>query len=216
MDLGHYLFRHQPLAANLVQSYAFQLLCGVYHLHVHGIIHCNLQPANLLIDAAGMLKICDFRRSRFLTTPAGEDARPYDGMWYRAPETLSLEQSGDLPGEVWSIGCIIAELARGEPIARGDCALDQIDKLFAAIGHPSRDEKTLLRLEAFDGDGGRADLYELLRTKDAHFVDLMARMLTYDPRKRITVAESLRHPYFDSVHRYLLTLCWPAEMERRL
>jgi serine/threonine protein kinase len=205
--------RPQPLAPDLMQSYAFQLLSGVYHLHSRGIIHRDLKPENLRLDRAGRLKIGDFGLSRFFTLPFPEYSPDVVSLWYRAPELLCGSPVYDLSSEVWSIGCILAEMATGRPLAVGDSDADQLQKLFDALGTPTREE-----LEMFDIDPElevtpRPDFFVLLQTQDRHFVDLCARMLRYDPVKRITVTDALRHPYFDAMHEAVRALCGPQDIE---
>jgi serine/threonine protein kinase len=216
-DLRHFLhYQKQPVQPKLIQSYAFQLLCGVYHLHTHGVFHRDLKPENILLDEDGMLKICDFGLSRFVTLPLGNYTPEVISTWYRPPELLTRQEHYDLSSEIWSIGCILGEIARGVPIGMGDSDIDQLQKFFKVLGTPTSDEQALFRIEASHPVYDRPDFFELLQTNDAYFVDLVSRMLQYNPKKRITTAEALRHPYFQTVHNVILKRCWPSELERPL
>jgi serine/threonine protein kinase len=117
---------------------------------------------------------------------------------------------------MWSIGCIIAEMARGSPIAMGDSDIDQLQKFFAVLGTPTVDEQELFPVEADQPICGRPSFFEFLKTENDLLVDLTIKMLQYDPRKRITTPEALAHPYFDTVHPLIRKRCWPTELECNL
>jgi serine/threonine protein kinase len=202
-----------PITPQLMQSYAFQVLCGVYQLHSHGIIHRDLKPENLLLDQDGGLKICDFGLSRFVTLPLVQYTPGLVSVWYKAPELLCGSPAYDLSSDVWSIGCILAEMATGTALAAGDSDIDQLQKIFAVLGTPTREELEIFQIDPDLGVTPRADFGALLRTKDRHFVDLCARMLRYDPGRRITVAEALRHPYFDTICETIKGRCGPPDIE---
>jgi serine/threonine protein kinase len=213
-DLRRFLHRrNRPMEPLLLQSYAFQLLCGVYHLHTHGIMHRDLKPENLLLDQEGMLKICDFGLSRFFTLPLGKYSPEVISTWYRPPELLMGERSYDLSSEMWSIGCIIAEMARGRPIAMGDSDIDQLQKFYAVLGTPTMEEQTIFPVEENQQTFDRPNFFEFLKSEDENLVDLASRMLQYNPRKRMTTVDALTHPYFDTVHELIRNRCWPSELD---
>jgi serine/threonine protein kinase len=211
------LFRRAkgPLKHELCRSYAYQLLCGIYYLHIHRVLHRDIKPDNLLIDAAGHLKICDFGLARMFTIPVREFTNGVVTVWYRSPELFLHNEFYELAIDVWSAGCVIAEMYRGMPLFPGDSDIAMAHVVFETLGTPP-DEV----LELFDDVRNKKieisnypgkPMNEVLRTEDMYLIDLMQRMLTIDPRKRITAREALHHPYFHGVPQVIREMCYPME-----
>jgi cell division cycle 2-like len=114
-----------------------QLLGGIAHLHGHWVLHRDLKTSNILYTNRGRLKICDFGLARQYGSPL----RPYTHMvvtlWYRAPELLLGTKTYSTPIDVWSIGCIMAELLTRKPLFAGKNELNQIDLIFKTLGTPT-------------------------------------------------------------------------------
>lgn len=195
---------HRPYSASETKCIVQQLLFGVAHIHDSWIIHRDLKPANILVSTDGILKICDFGLAR--PTP-DDDQRRSPGvttLWYRAPEVLLADPSYTTAIDMWSVGCIVAELVLRKPLLQGTCELDQIRLICHLLGPPSEQcwsgfnklpnasriafpakklgvRERLLEHGAFLSDAG---------------IDLVQSMLCYDPRQRITAESALRHRYF--------------------
>ncbi|KAH0644407.1 hypothetical protein KY284_032291 [Solanum tuberosum] len=124
-----------------VKSLMVQLLEGVKYLHDNWIIHRDLKTSNLLINDKGELKIADFGLAR--RTQSGPPLKPYTQevvtLWYRSPELLMGMKNYSNAIDMWSIGCIMAELLTNKPIFDGKSEIDQINKIFGILGTP--DEK---------------------------------------------------------------------------
>lgn len=206
-----------PLDLSLIQSYSFQLLCGIFVLHTHRIIHRDIKPENLLLDKNGFLKICDFGLSRYFTLPLRQYSPDVVSEWYRAPELLFGSKSYELSIDVWSAGCIIAEMIRGAPLFQGDSDLDQIHQIFQVLGTPNEDSMPNYADLQKDFPGiaqyPRADLREILKTDDEFLIDLVSKILQYDPMKRLTAQDALKHPFFDTISPQIKKLCWPKELQ---
>ena len=123
---------HQPLAPDLVQSYTSQLLQGLAYCHSNGIMHRDLKPQNLLISRDGTLKIADFGlcRAFCLESLTIEVVTP----WYRPPEILLGSKTYDLSVDIWSAGCIIAEMSSRNVLFQGNCDVDQLHLIFQLLG----------------------------------------------------------------------------------
>ncbi|CAG8529130.1 10129_t:CDS:2 [Diversispora eburnea] len=122
MDLRKFIDSYQNLRlripANIIKKFTFQLLSGIKYCHSHGILHRDLKPQNLLIDAAGDLKIADFGLARQLSYSLRPLTHEVVTLWYRAPEILLGSMYYTMSIDMWSAGCIFAEMSSGAALFR--------------------------------------------------------------------------------------------------
>jgi cell division cycle 2-like len=188
-----------------------QLLQAVAYMHKKWIIHRDLKTSNLLLSKDGVLKVCDFGMAR----KYGNPLRPYTHLvvtlWYRAPEILLGSHIYSPAIDLWSVGCIFAELLLREPLLNGKNELDQIQKIFRLIGMPN--EQTYPGWNKLKGVRvlklNKKLTHNRLREKfpkvalpgDMFLSDLgvnfMNQMLKINPEERITAEEALKHPWFE-------------------
>ncbi|KAF9671678.1 hypothetical protein SADUNF_Sadunf12G0072500 [Salix dunnii] len=201
----------QPFSTSEVKCLMLQLLEGVKYLHDNWVLHRDLKTSNLLFNNQGELKVCDFGMSRQYGSPL----KPYTSLvvtlWYRAPELLLGAKKYSTAVDMWSVGCIMAEMLTKEPLFTGKGEIDQLDKIFKTLGTPN--ETIWPGLSKLPG--AKANFvkqpYNQLRKKfpltpftgspvlsDSGF-DLLNRLLTFDPEKRITADDALNHPWFNEV-----------------
>ncbi|KAK7330601.1 hypothetical protein VNO77_24798 [Canavalia gladiata] len=200
--------KKQPFSMNEIKSLIQQLLEGVKYLHDNWVIHRDLKTSNILLNNEGKLKICDFGMSRQYGSPLKPYTPVVVTLWYRAPELLLGAKEYSTAIDMWSVGCIMAELIAKEPLFRGKSELEQLDKIFRTLGTP--DEKIWPGLSKLPG--ARANFvkqpYNMLRKKfpatsftgspvlsELGF-DLLKKLLTYDPAERITAEAALLHDWF--------------------
>ncbi len=112
------------------QSYLYQLVKGLYFCHSHRILHRDLKPQNLLIDQHGRLKLADFGLARAVGIPLRTYTHEIVTLWYRAPEILLGEKHYSAAVDMWSVGCIFAEMVSRTPLFPGDSEIDEIFKIF--------------------------------------------------------------------------------------
>lgn len=200
-----------------IQCYMRQLLCGVAFMHRNKIVHRDIKASNLLLNNQGMLKIADFGLSRFwndVAAKAGRYTNKVVTLWYRSPELLLGSTSYDFSVDVWSVGCIFAELLVGRPILQGKTEVDQLKLVFGLVGMPT--EETWPGFSKLPGakdivleEKYFCPLQERFKNFPQHAVDLLQKLLTLDPAKRITAAEAMDHDYF-----WRVVTCKPRDLPK--
>jgi cyclin-dependent kinase 2 len=186
----------------VIKGYVYQLCAGIAFCHAHRVLHRDLKPQNLLIDkSTNKLKLADFGLARAFGIPVRAYTHEVVTLWYRAPEILLGVRHYSTPVDVWSIGCIFAEMINHGPLFAGDSEIDELFKIFQVLGTPT--EETWPNVsELPDYQEGfpkwSAKPWEsLCPALDEDGVDLLRQMLQYVPERRITAKAAMQHPYFD-------------------
>jgi len=205
-DLHAIIRSGQPLTDQHFQSFIYQTLCGLLYIHSASVLHRDLKPGNLLVNADCELKICDFGLARGFeadpnATNAGFMTEYVATRWYRAPEIMLSFTNYTTAIDLWSVGCILAELLGGRPIFKGKDYVDQLNQILHYLGTP--DDAALRRVGS-----PRAQEYirslpfspgvpfnQLYPKANPLALDLLSKLLHFDPSQRITCIEALRHPY---------------------
>ncbi|KAF2399500.1 mitogen-activated protein kinase [Trichodelitschia bisporula] len=209
-DLAAIIRSGQPLTDAHFQSFIYQILCGLKYIHSANVLHRDLKPGNLLVNADCELKICDFGLARGFSVDPEENAgymtEYVATRWYRAPEIMLSFQSYTKAIDIWSVGCILAELLGGKPFFKGRDYVDQLNQILHYLGTPNED--TLARIGS-----PRAQEYvrnlpfmpkihfaSLFRGANPDALDLLDKMLAFDPSARISVESALEHRYLTIWH----------------
>lgn len=198
-----------PFSSELSQSYAFQLMCGLFALHKERFIHRDLKLENVLIDKEGNLKIGDLGMSRNFTLPMKNYTPGVVSTAYRAPELLCDGVDYDTGIDIWASGCIIAEMHRGSRLFNGDSAVDQLHQIISMFGRPEKGE--LEWLPEIEEQSTPQSWEDISGTDNALLIDLLRKMFTINPAKRINACEALKHPFFDTVPSAVRQKCLPSE-----
>ena len=199
-DLEHIVkTKTLPLDGPRIKGYMLGTLRGLAHCHSNWVLHRDLKPGNLLISPAGGVKIADFGLARVFGSPD----RKYTGQvvtrWYRAPELLFGAKFYGSAVDMWSVGCIFSELLRRAPFFPGSSDIDQLARIFTALGTP--DDAVWPGLSSlpdyipFQPVPG-TPLREIFVGADDVALDLLSKLLTLCPGERLGADEALRHPYF--------------------
>ncbi|CAI9755926.1 unnamed protein product [Fraxinus pennsylvanica] len=203
-DLHQIIRSKQALLEEHCQYFLYQILRGLKYVHSANVLHRDLKPSNLLLNSNCDLKIGDFGLAR-VTSETDFMTEYVVTRWYRAPELL-LNSSGYTTAiDVWSVGCIYMELMGRKPLFPGKDQVHQLRLLMELIGTPSEPELEFLNESAKIyirqlPRYARQRLTEKFPRVNPLAIDLIEKMLTFDPRKRITVQDALAHPYLNSLH----------------
>ncbi|KAL9328885.1 hypothetical protein ACSQ67_003888 [Phaseolus vulgaris] len=186
----------QPFSQSEVKCLMIQLLEGVKYLHDNWVLHRDLKTSNLLLNNRGELKICDFGLARQYGSPLKPYTHLVVTLWYRAPELLLGSKQYSTAIDMWSLGCIMAELLSKEPLFNGRTEFDQLDKIFRILGTPN--EAIWPGFSKLPGVKVNFVKHQLPALGGSGF-DLLNKLLTYDPEKRITAEAALNHEWFREV-----------------
>ncbi|OUC46020.1 kinase domain protein [Trichinella nativa] len=143
MDLRKYMDSLPPgqlIPESKVKSYCYQITEALCFCHMRRIMHRDLKPQNLLIDNNGNIKIADFGLARAVGVPVRPYTHEVVTLWYRAPEVLLGAARYSLPVDIWSLGCIFAEMSTRKPLFHGDSEIDQLFRIFRILGTPDDDK----------------------------------------------------------------------------
>jgi serine/threonine protein kinase len=183
-----------------IKSFMHQLLLGIEFCHANRVLHRDLKPQNLLINSKGQLKLGDFGLARAFGIPVNTFSNEVVTLWYRAPDVLLGSRTYNTSIDIWSAGCIMAEMYTGRPLFPGTTNEDQLVRIFRIMGTPS--ERT------WPGIGGLSEYkqnFQMFATQDLRSIlpqiedrglDLLGRMLQLRPELRISAADALNHPWF--------------------
>lgn len=206
-DLKKYIdsFNGNQIPQWIIKSYLYQLLLGVAFCHEKRILHRDLKPQNLLINDQGALKLADFGLARAIGIPVRTFTHEVVTLWYRAPEILLGCQHYSMTVDVWSIGCILAEMVTCRSLFQGDSEIDQLFRIFRTLGTP--DEEIWPGVSQFPDyktSFPKWQVQDIASVISQHHLEvegmnLLRRMLIYNPERRVTAKDALYNSYFKDV-----------------
>lgn len=212
---------HAVIRANILEEVhkqytMYQLFKSLKYMHSADLLHRDVKPSNLLLNSECQVKIADFGLARSVaqlgTEPTGK-ANPLiltdyvATRWYRAPEILLGSTKYTFGVDIWSSGCILGELILGHACFKGTSTMDQLNKIMQVTGRPSQEDIEAMQspfaatmLESVPPTLNPLPLQRVFRDASPEALDLLRRMLQFNPNKRITAEEALRHPYLAQFH----------------
>jgi len=209
----HRVIRTQELSDDHCQYFVYQTLRALKALHSADVLHRDLKPSNLLLNANCDLKVCDFGLARSARPPpnVANDSSTFmteyvATRWYRAPEVMLTFKEYTRAIDIWSVGCVLAEMLSGKPLFPGRDYHDQLSIILDILGTPSIDD-----FYAITSQRSREYIRALPFRKKKNFqtlfpnasplaIDFLEKCLTFSPKRRIEVGEALQHPYLAPYH----------------
>ncbi|XP_055713453.1 mitogen-activated protein kinase ERK-A [Phlebotomus papatasi] len=203
------LLKTQRLTNDHICYFLYQILRGLKYIHSANVLHRDLKPSNILLNTTCDLKICDFGLAR-----VADPEHDHTGFlteyvatrWYRAPEIMLNSKGYTQSIDIWSVGCILAEMLSNRPIFPGKHYLDQLNHILGVLGSPSEED-----LQCIINEKARNYLQtlpykpkvpwaKLFPNADPRALDLLDKMLTFNPHNRYSVEEALSHPYLEQYY----------------
>lgn len=204
-DLAKVIYSSVQFSEFHVCSFMYQILCGVKYVHSAEVIHRDLKPSNLLVSSSGTVKIGDFGLARAIKASTSLfSAVPITNYvatrWYRAPELIIRESRYGKPVDMWAVGCILGELYGRRPLMPGNDSLDQFHLIMKYLGAPpsSLGMNNTYSVNPFALPIPWKIVYPFA---DEAALDLLSRLLQWEPRARLKVEDALAHEYFAQVRR---------------
>lgn len=208
-DLHQIISSPQPLTDDHTQYFLYQILRALKYIHSAHVLHRDLKPSNLLLNGNCDLKVCDFGLARVAhpeENHAGFLTEYVATRWYRAPEIMLSWKEYTKSIDVWSVGCIFAELLGRKPLFPGKDYIHQLALITDVIGTPEETD-----IECIESEKARRYIRSLpfkpkippariYPNANPLALELLQKMIVFHPGKRITVEEALAHPYLASLH----------------
>jgi len=199
----HYSKSKQTIPISFIKLYMYQLFRSLAYIHSLGICHRDIKPQNLLLDPdTGVLKLCDFGSAKHLVK--GEPNVSYIcSRYYRAPELIFGAIDYTTKIDVWSAGCVLAELLLGQPIFPGDSGVDQLVEIIKVLGTPTREQIREMNPNYTEFKFPQIKSHPWQKVFRARTppeaIDLVSRLLEYTPSSRISPLQACAHTFFDEL-----------------
>ncbi|CAD8176353.1 unnamed protein product [Paramecium octaurelia] len=212
-DLSQVIKSDSILNDDHMRLFIYQVLRGLKYLHSAGILHRDLKPRNLLLNRSCDVKICDFGLGRATAENIQNNIMMtyyVETRWYRAPELLIGYQNYNAAVDIWSVGCILAEMILRRPFLRGDSTKHQIKVIFELLGTPNEQyiqsfsdlkvQQNLRKIIQENGHQNGIGLNQIFAHINQDLLDLLKGLLKFDHRVRLTAAQALQHSYLQILH----------------
>ena len=206
---------HAVIRANILedihkQYIVYQTLKCLKYIHSADLLHRDLKPSNLLLNSECHMKVCDFGLARSIDKRDNTNQPILTDYvatrWYRAPEILLGSNNYTKSADMWSVGCILAELLLGKPFFPGTSTLNQLDRVMEVTGRPNKEDIVALNspvaqtmLESLPTTKTKK-IRDIFPTASDEAIDMMQNLMRFNPTKRLSVEEALAHPFVSQFH----------------
>lgn len=199
----HYVKLKQPIPNLQIKLYMYQLLRSLAYIHSVGICHRDIKPQNLLLNpSTGILKLCDFGSAKILV-PGEPNVSYICSRYYRAPELIFGATNYSTNIDIWSTGCVMAELMLGQPLFPGESGIDQLVEIIKVLGTPTREQIKTMNPNYMEHKFPQIKPHPFSKVfrprTSADMLDLVARLLEYTPTSRLSAIEAMCHPLFNEL-----------------
>lgn len=196
-DLRNYLDVNPIPQEGIIKKFLVQILRAIHYCHSARIVHRDIKPQNILLDTAGNALIADFGLSRNFQVPFKPYTLSVQTLWYRAPELLSGGKKYNTAIDIWSVGCLFAEMLSGSPRFPGMSEKDTLYMIYQLLVDPSLTEFPLgVDLSFFEMENpqwNKIELADVYPNLGKEGFDLLQKLLCIDPERRISALDALRH-----------------------
>jgi mitogen-activated protein kinase 1/3 len=195
------VIEENDLTCNHRSRIIFQLCHALKHIHSINLLHRDIKPENILVNSKCQIKVCDFDMAR-IAEPDHDMTEYVTTRWYRAPELLLEFSRYDTKVDMWSVGCVLADLILKRPFAQGRDTLKQLELLAERLGNPTEHDLRgcqLAKAKEFMAKLPRKTgvrFEELFEGSTPEEIDFLKCLLVWDPTKRMSAEQALQHPYF--------------------
>eukprot|EP00026_Physarum_polycephalum_P002215 Phypoly_transcript_02220.p1 GENE.Phypoly_transcript_02220~~Phypoly_transcript_02220.p1 ORF type:complete len:914 (+),score=218.36 Phypoly_transcript_02220:93-2834(+) len=193
-----------PMPLLTIKLYIFQLCRAIAYLHAQGICHRDIKPQNVLLEpASGVIKLCDFGSAKMLVKTEANVAY-ICSRYYRAPELIFGATNYTTSIDVWSVGCVFAELILGAPLFPGESGVDQLVEIIKILGTPTREQVFAMNPNYTNYKFPNVQPHpwaKLFKSRNVppDCIDLLSKMLVYNPATRAQAWEVCAHPFFNEL-----------------
>jgi serine/threonine protein kinase len=201
-----YFEKKEQIPLFLIKLYCFQIARALNYIHNKKICHRDIKPQNILLDPqTNRIYICDFGSAKLLKRDES-NVSYICSRFYRAPELLLGNEYYTTSIDIWSFGCVLAELFKGKPLLRTENKDEQINKIMECLGGPKEedlaafiDREAAHELAKSTKSMKPKNFADILPNCPSDIIDLISKILIYNPRKRLTAVEVMAHPAFDEL-----------------
>lgn len=200
-DLRRIISSRQQLSVGHVQWITYQLFCGLKYLHSANILHRDLKPENILINSDTGIRICDFGLARVQNDHEAFMTLYVATRWYRAPEVILSWKDYSKAIDVWSAGCVVAEMIGNRPLFPGQNYMHQVNVICELVGTPSEAELANIPNQVAAnyvrnlGHCPRRPFRCVFPNAPPALTNLLDAVLVFDPAKRLTAAQAIEHEF---------------------
>lgn len=207
LDLARVLYSNVQFSEFHIQSFMYQILCGLKYIHSADVIHRDLKPGNILVTTQGTLKICDFGLARginpvYFRNRSAVITNYVATRWYRAPELIMSTKNYTKAVDIWAVGCILGELFGRRPLFPGKNLHEQIHELFKIIGNPPIET---IKKYNWKVEGLLWVKYRPVKWKSLYpfaplnALELLDSLLQWDYKARLEVEQILEQEFFKNL-----------------
>jgi mitogen-activated protein kinase 1/3 len=207
-DLSHVIRSKQPISIDHVKYFVYQILRGLKYIHSASVVHRDIKPQNVLVNLNCDVRICDFGLARGLNSITPIEMTDYVvTRWYRPPELIMMNKHYGAAVDIWSTGCVFAEMINRRPLFQGTDYIAQLKLICESIGVPDMSEtqecfenkEAVNFIVAMDIKNPKG-VANLISSDDSNAFDFLGKMLAFSPQARATAATLMEHPFLKALH----------------